>query len=168
LLNRRYLPPSSIRAAVRHAADETPDECCGLIIDGICRPSLNAIDHSADRQFVGLAARQPHFPSERGPTKRTGFLLPARDAITLAEAWHAASTGIAIYHSHPDAPAVWSATDERSSRFAGRPAYPDVPRLIIGCRDGNPFEVRQFEYRGTTMRCTIEYDLDGKVITDLH
>lgn len=163
--NRPKFPQSAIRAAIRHAATEVPRECCGLLIAGVCHPSRNVIDQVPSGWLGGSADRPQIGTTDRSSAAATGYLLPPEDAVKLAEAWSAGITDLAIYHSHPNAPAVWSSADESLSRFAGRPLYPNVPRLIIGCRFGVPFEVCQYEFDGTAFRLFARFDIAGKTRT---
>lgn len=91
------------------------------------------------------------------PSASVAFLFSPDDAIALAEAWHDRIPGLAIYHSHPDGPATWSREDDRLARYLGRPLYPDVARIVIGCERGTPFSVRQYEFLNGRFRCTAEY-----------
>lgn len=72
--------------------------------------------------------------------------MSPQDAIFLAES---AAEGriLAIYHSHPDGRAAWSAADDRGARFGAAPLYPEIPRVIVGCKAGVPFEIACYEFR---------------------
>ncbi|MCB9852184.1 MAG: Mov34/MPN/PAD-1 family protein [Phycisphaerales bacterium] len=113
-----------------YAASAGPAECCGLVLREGIRPCQNVLpDDSA----------------------RVAYQFSPADAIFVAENADA-GTILAIYHSHPEGPADWSAIDERAAWFAGAPLYPKISRLIIGCRAGVPFEIAGYSFTETAWR----------------
>lgn len=118
------LPASLLRDLVAHVAESAPAEACGLLLADRIRRCPNVI--SAERAAIA-------------------YQFDARDAIFLAE--NAAAGRVrAIYHSHPEGSAIWSAADERQARFAAKPLYSSIPRLVIGCRDGIPRQIACYLY----------------------
>lgn len=117
------IPREIVRELADHAAACAPAEACGLILPKGVRRCCNAL------------------PPRKAPT---GYLFAPDDAIFLAEN---AATGriLAIYHAHPAGPARWSAEDDRGAWFAGAPLYPGIPRIIVGCHNGVPFEIACYE-----------------------
>ena len=93
--------PREIRAElVAHAADEAPNECCGLIVlrDGV-----------AERYVRGVNA----------------LASPYRYELEIDPAvWFLEDEGyeLAVFHSHPETEPIPSRTDkERAGLWAGRP-----------------------------------------------
>jgi proteasome lid subunit RPN8/RPN11 len=93
--------PAEIRAElVAHAADEAPNECCGLIVlrDGV-----------AERYVRGVNA----------------LASPYRYELEIDPAvWFLEDEGyeLAVFHSHPETEPIPSRTDkERAGLWAGRP-----------------------------------------------
>ena len=93
--------PRAIREELRaHAADEAPNECCGLVVlrDGI-----------AERYLRGVNA----------------LASPYRYELEIDPAvWFLEDEGyeLAVFHSHPETEPVPSRTDkERAGLWAGRP-----------------------------------------------
>jgi len=93
--------PATIRAElVAHAADEAPNECCGLIVlrDGV-----------AERYVRGVNA----------------LASPYRYELEIDPAvWFLEDEGyeLAVFHSHPETEPIPSRTDkERAGLWAGRP-----------------------------------------------
>jgi [CysO sulfur-carrier protein]-S-L-cysteine hydrolase len=93
--------PAEIRAElVAHAADEAPNECCGLIVlrDGV-----------AERYVRGVNA----------------LASPYRYELEIDPAvWFLEDEGceLAVFHSHPETAPIPSRTDkERAGLWAGRP-----------------------------------------------
>lgn len=96
---------SGLRA---HAKDAWPIECCGLIV--------RTSDGLAVRRGVNLAASSTRFEL---------------DAATLMRARRDQTPIVAIYHSHCDAPALFSTEDQR---FAA--AWPGVDQVLIAVHAG--------------------------------
>jgi [CysO sulfur-carrier protein]-S-L-cysteine hydrolase len=93
--------PAEIRAELAaHAADEAPNECCGLIVlrDGV-----------AERYVRGVNA----------------LASPYRYELEIDPAvWFLEDEGyeLAVFHSHPETAPIPSRTDkERAGLWAGRP-----------------------------------------------
>jgi proteasome lid subunit RPN8/RPN11 len=93
--------PDAIRAELRtHAADEAPNECCGLLVfrDGV-----------AERY-------------ERG---RNALASPYRYELEIDPSlWFLEDEGyeLAVFHSHPETEPIPSRTDrERAGLWSGRP-----------------------------------------------
>lgn len=109
-----------------HAREETPRECCGLLIG------------MSDR--ISASARATNL--ESGTTR---FRIDPRDhfeAIRTARSRELDVVG--FYHSHPRSPAYPSETDIAESGYAG------AMHLIVGVCDGR-VETRLFTIDGTTI-----------------
>lgn len=100
---------STLRTALRaHACDAWPIECCGLVV--------RTPDGLAVRRGVNRAASPTRFELDPGTLIRA-----RRDQTPI----------VAIYHSHCDAPAVFSAEDQR---FAA--GWPGVAQVLIAVHAG--------------------------------
>lgn len=94
----------TLKAALRHHAERAwPRECCGLIV----------------RTPGGLAVR----PGANLAASTTRFEL---DAGTILAARRDQTPIVAIYHSHCDAPAVFSAEDQRFAAL-----WPGVEQVLV-------------------------------------
>lgn len=120
-------------AVAEYAADEYPNECCGMILKSKnekgairIRPCVNAQDkyHRLDPENFPRSARNAYFiePSELFEIDRELRQRGERIAI--------------IYHSHPDADAYFSEEDIRQAAPEGIPLYPDVGYLVISVMGG--------------------------------
>ncbi len=115
--------PRKLTNQLLHLAQLSPDaEVCGLIgADShgnlvSCYP----VDNSAD-------------------TPKNRFLLDARQQITaMKQMRDKGETLFAIYHSHPDAPAIPSPTDIEQA------SYPEALHLIISLNTKGVLELRCF------------------------
>ena len=116
-----------MKAVERHAHEVYPEECCGVLLGSSCRAG------SQVRVFAStaIATRNDH----PGPREN-------RYSISLEELLHAHRKAghegrevIGYYHSHPNRPAVPSATDREL-------ALPDISYLIVSISSGGVRERR--------------------------
>ena len=117
---------------IAQAERDFPDETCGFIIGNAetveVRPITNVQNakHTADPKS---------FPRDA----RTAFLMEPREHLTvLNEIDRRKLELIAVYHSHPDHDAYFSATD-RSNACSFDPSEPDYPgtfHIVLSVRAG--------------------------------
>jgi proteasome lid subunit RPN8/RPN11 len=115
---------AALDAAVAHARDAAPDECCGLIIGA--RPRICGVRRAANIH----------------PQPRTRFLIDPRDhlaALKAARRGHLEVVG--FYHSHPRTTGDFSATDLAEA------TYPNHLFLIVGLGADRP-DIRLFWFDG--------------------
>lgn len=113
------------------------------------RPLVNQLLHLAqdapDREVCGLIGARDGLPNQRHPVRNIAddparhFLLDAGEQIAiLRELRERGEELFAIFHSHPDAPAVPSAEDVDMA------AYPQALHLIISLGTKGVLEMRGF------------------------
>lgn len=114
-----------------------PIEACGLLVrrtDGAlaavpCK-NLQDLDHVQD-------------PLASPRTARTAFRL---DELEIARSAGRGETLVAIYHSHCDVGASFSAEDARCAAPLGEPLYPGVARLVVSVIGGVLRAARMFHF----------------------
>ncbi len=116
-------------AAVRaHAAESYPEECCGVILAGGEVHRLVNIQNT-------LHANDPEtFPRDA----RTAYTMDPKELERVLEA--AGDRGLAfraLYHSHPDHDAYFSAEDRACATPFGEPTYPDTAQIVISVVSGH-------------------------------
>jgi proteasome lid subunit RPN8/RPN11 len=120
--------PRKITNQLLHQAQISPDkEICGLIggKNGIpchCYPVDNIAEHP-ERQFL---------------------LDPKQQIATMAKLRERNEDLFAIYHSHPNAPAIPSQSDINMA------SYPDALYLIISLNTKGVLELRCFKFKNDT------------------
>lgn len=123
--------PRKLTNQLLHLAQLSPElEICGLIgADAAGKPhSCYPIRNSAD-------------------TPNNRFLLDPREQIAaMKQIRDKKETLFAIYHSHPHAPAIPSATD------IDQAAYPEALHLIISLDTKGVLELRAFTIRDTDVK----------------
>src|SRR5271170_2897408 len=115
---------------VAQAEREFPFECCGFIIgdDTVeeVRPITNIQNRSHAEDPVAFAR-----------DARTAFLMEPREHLAVMNEIDRRRLRLsAVYHSHPDHDAYFSATDraQACSFDPGEPDYPDTVYIVISVR----------------------------------
>lgn len=136
----------------RHAVEDYPDECCGVIVrlaDGEQRvvPVRNVQDemHAGDPVAYPRTAR----------TAYVGHPADLRAALDLADA--PGCSILAFYHSHPDHDSYFSAEDTEQATPFGEPSYPDALQLVVSVYDRRVHVIKAFAW---------SYEADAYVETD--
>lgn len=129
------MTPASIERAIfdqiiSQAEREFPYECCGFIISGVtseeARPITNIqnLKHAED-------------PASFTRDARTAFLMDPREHLAVLNEIDRRKLSLkAVYHSHPDHDAYFSATDRKQacSFDPGEPDYPDTIYIVLSIR----------------------------------
>jgi proteasome lid subunit RPN8/RPN11 len=122
---------ANLDAIVAQAEREFPDECCGFIIG----------DGAEEVRPIGNIQNRKHSENPAVFTRdaRTAFLMdPKEHLAVLNEIDRRKLRLLAVYHSHPDHDAYFSATDraQACSFDASEPDYPDTIHIVMSVRGG--------------------------------
>jgi len=113
-----------------HASETYPEECCGVILGGEGGDEVHRLENIQNR----LHATDPEtFPRDA----RTAYTLDPRELEAILE--QAERRGLAfkaLYHSHPDHDAYFSAEDKACATPFGEPTYPDTAQIVISVMGG--------------------------------
>jgi proteasome lid subunit RPN8/RPN11 len=129
--------PATIKRATfdqmaAHAEREFPYECCGFIISDSTSEEVRPITNIQNLKHA-------EDPASFTRDARTAFLMdPKQHLAVLNEIDRRKLTLKAVYHSHPDHDAYFSATDraQACSFDPEAPDYPDTAYLVISVLDG--------------------------------
>lgn len=114
-MNVVRLPRAIVDQLLEWARQSPDEEICGLV-------SRDQSGFKKCYAIANIAADKKHF-----------FIMePQAQIVALRDMREQGATLAAIYHSHPDTPALPSATDIKQHQ------YSDVPYLIISLVDGMP------------------------------
>lgn len=120
--------PASVDAAIRAEAVRCyPHECCGVLLGRPGDPASLAAVPFENQQARLHAADPVAFPRDA----RTAYHFDARRLERLLDG--AAREGralAAIFHSHPDHGAYFSATDRAAATPFGEATFPDAAQLV--------------------------------------
>ena len=112
----------------KHALDEYPHECCGIVI-GFLGSKNGAILFRCTNIQNRLHKMDPqNYPRDA----KTAYNIEPGELVKIFN--QAQSKGMilkAFYHSHPDHDAYFSSEDEKMALFDGEPTYPDAQYLVV-------------------------------------
>ena len=124
------LSETVLATIAEHALETYPEECCGVILGGDGGEEVHRLENIQNR----LHATDPEtFPRDA----RTAYTLDPRELETVLE--QAERRGLAfkaLYHSHPDHDAYFSAEDKACATPFGEPTYPDTAQIVISVMGG--------------------------------
>jgi proteasome lid subunit RPN8/RPN11 len=129
-MNSVIIRKATFDQIVAQAERAFPFECCGFIIadDAIeeVRPITNIQNRKHSEDPVAFAR-----------DARTAFLMEPREHLAVLKEIDSRRLKLrAVYHSHPDHDAYFSATDraQACSFDPGEPDYPDTVYIVISVR----------------------------------
>jgi proteasome lid subunit RPN8/RPN11 len=119
-----------------HARESYPEECCGFIFDGEVRRVTNRQNE--------LHARDPErFPRDA----RTAYNMGPRDIRVLEDSLKTAQPVRAIYHSHCNVGAYFSAEDKRAATWDGEPLFANVDYLVVDVQQEGVLGAKLFRFK---------------------
>jgi [CysO sulfur-carrier protein]-S-L-cysteine hydrolase len=129
-MNSVIIRKASFDQIVAQAEREFPFECCGFIIADDAIEEVRPITNIQNRKH----AEDPAAFARDG---RTAFLMEPREHLAVLKEIDSRRLKLrAVYHSHPDHDAYFSATDraQACSFDPGEPDYPDTVYIVISVR----------------------------------
>jgi len=141
------LSAEALEALYAHARRDYPRECCGIVYGprGVAvADRAAAATNIQDR----LHAEDPvRFPRDA----RTAYNLDARDLMALQKSLRGDQPAKVVYHSHVNAGAYFSETDQAAAQFEGEPAHP-VEYLVIDVQADGTRGAKQFAWSAADKR----------------
>ena len=128
----------------RHALEEYPEECCGIITENqntqtvhLCKNIQNQL-HKED-------------PAVYPRDAKTAYMIE-RDEFdkVIVSARGNGEEIIALYHSHPEHEAFFSEEDHAAQTVFGEPEFPDAVHVIISVINRKIQEIRCFKWNRET------------------
>jgi [CysO sulfur-carrier protein]-S-L-cysteine hydrolase len=123
---------ASMDAMIAQGEREFPFECCGFIIGDATTEEVRPITNIQNRKHAEDPAA---FPRDA----RTAFLMEPKEHLEVMNEVDRRRLGLrAVYHSHPDHDAYFSATDrtQACSFDPSEPDYPDTIYIVMSIRAG--------------------------------
>jgi proteasome lid subunit RPN8/RPN11 len=116
-------------------------EACGVVVRRGGALEVVPVENVADAYH----ARDPvRFPR----TSRTSYLMDPRAQLRLLRALEQdGGEVVAVWHSHVEVGAYFSAKDRADATVDGAPILPGAEYLVLGVRGGKVDEVRRFIWR---------------------
>lgn len=124
--------PQPVYAGLRRHGEETyPHECCGVLLG-----------HFAD-DGVKTVTRAARCGNTREDSPQNRYNIDPKELIRIQRDGRECGEDIVgFYHSHPDHPAQWSATDLAEAHWFG------CSYVITGVESGKAATTNSFELRG--------------------
>jgi [CysO sulfur-carrier protein]-S-L-cysteine hydrolase len=147
------LPNTILEQLRQHAVSTFPDECCGIVVE---RHGALAVVRVTNVQNERHAAYPDQFPR----TAATAYTMGPEAAPVLVDHDRGRLTIRAIYHSHPQHAAYFSAEDKAQATVWDEPSYPDATQIVVSVIDGVVRDVKAFRWDAPT-RDFIAVELRG-------
>lgn len=134
-MNERILKEIS-----RHAIDEYPYECCGIVTGDI----NNQVVHRCKNIQNELHTQDPvRYPRDA----RTAYTIDRKELEKIYKDNKEMGVDIiAFYHSHIDCPAFFSETDVAAQTVFGEPEFPNAIHIVVSVVNREINEIRCFRW----------------------
>jgi proteasome lid subunit RPN8/RPN11 len=134
--------PAILARMVALCEAEPEREACGFVVrrEGALR--VEPVPNAADRYHALDPARFPR-------TSRDSYLMDPKEQLRIhreLEAWGGEIA--AVWHSHVETGAYFSAKDRADATVDGAPAVPGADYLVLGVKGGRVTEVRRYRWDG--------------------
>tara|TARA_B110000438_G_scaffold97109_1_gene96217 strand:+ start:724 stop:1182 length:459 start_codon:yes stop_codon:yes gene_type:complete len=116
----------------RHAVEEYPFECCGIVI--------GEVGHN-DKDYLFRCTNIQNKLHEKDPKTydrdaRTAYNIDPKELMKILREVESKKLPIKVfYHSHPEHDAYFSEEDSRMALFDGEPNYPEASYLVVSVYD---------------------------------
>ena len=111
-----------------HARETFPEECCGFILYDIEN------DVEVLRRITNVATERHRADPETYSRDGTdGYIMDEKELLAVSQEIDSQEFELrAIYHSHPNGKAYFSAEDEARAKMFDEPIYPDAVYVVVG------------------------------------
>src|ERR1700732_1589988 len=131
-MNSVIIRKATFNQMVAQAEREFPFECCGFVIADDAIEEVRPITNIQNRKHA-------EDPVAFSRDARTAFLMEPREHLAVLKEIDSRRLKLrAVYHSHPDHDAYFSATDraQACSFDPSEPDYPDTVYIVLSIRAG--------------------------------
>ena len=133
--------PELLAQLVARCEAEPEREACGFVVRRAAALEVVPVENVADAYHARDPARFPR-------TSRTSYLMDPKAQLRLLRALEQDGGEIvAVWHSHVEGGAYFSAKDRADATVDGAPILPGAEYLVLGVRGGKVDEVRRFVWR---------------------
>jgi proteasome lid subunit RPN8/RPN11 len=137
---RSLLVPPVLDAICADARACFPDEACGFVVE---RDGTLEVVRVTNIQNQKHAENPEEFPR----TAAIAYTMGPEAVPVLIGHERGELTIRAIYHSHPQHAAYFSAEDKRQATVWDEPSYPDATQIVVSVIDGEVREVKTFRWQ---------------------
>ena len=138
------LNKDTIKKINRHALEEYPEECCGIITGDLNTQTVHLCKNIQNRLHKEDPAGYPR-------DARTAYMIERVEFNKIIEAARGKGEEIiSLYHSHPEHEAYFSEEDYAAQTVFGEPEFPDAVHVIISVINSKIQETRCFKWNRET------------------
>lgn len=137
-----FYPQDILGRLLVHVESHYPSESCGMILQSA--DSKNYQVRFCRNIQDEMHREDPHaFPR----TSRHAYFMDPEELLQIHREIRESGNAVhAIFHSHIDAEAVFSAEDRRMAVFGEEPLYPEINYLILSLRKGLLSDIRSYAW----------------------
>jgi proteasome lid subunit RPN8/RPN11 len=133
------LPKAIVDALTAHAVASFPEECCGFVVERGGQLTAVRVTNIQNQQH---AAHPDQFPRTAG----TAYTMGPEAAPILVGHDRGDLIIRAIYHSHPQHAAYFSAEDKKQATVWDEPSYADAVQIVMSVIDGQLRDMKAFRW----------------------
>ncbi len=137
-----HIPGAAHAQMCEHALETFPHECCGLVVS---RGERLEVIRVTNIQNDKHAEDPEHFPR----TAEIAYTMGPEAAPVLVAHDKGDLVLRAVYHSHPQHDAYFSAEDKKQATVWDEPSYPDAAQIVISVYDRQVKEAKAFQWDST-------------------
>ena len=132
-----------IEQIYKHALEEYPFECCGIITG------------TSDRQTVHLCRNIQNTLHAEDPSRyprdaRIAYIIDRSDFDRIVSAAKEKGGNVlAFYHSHPEHEAYFSEEDHAAQTVFGEPEFPEVLHVVVSVINRTIRDMKCFKWDGS-------------------
>jgi len=124
----------------KHALEEYPDECCGIITGTAGNQTAHPCENIQNRLRAEDPVRYRRDAHTAYTIDRSEF-----DGI-IASARQRGNDVIALYHSHCDHESYFSEEDVAAQTVFGEPEFPDAFHVVVSVMNGSIHDINCFQW----------------------
>ena len=134
------LNETALAAMTAHAVEGYPEESCGVVLGD---DSGNEVHRLVNIQNTLHANDPATFPRDA----RTAYTVDPKELGEVLEQGERRGLAFkALYHSHPEHDAYFSAEDKACATPFGEPTYPDTVQIVISVMNGDAGRVAVYAW----------------------
>lgn len=134
------LSPETLSALQKHAKDEYPSECCGIVTGSDTFQRVHRCRNRQDELHAVDPETHPRTSREAYDIDRNEMERIFADAASREE------RVLAFYHSHIDCGAYFSQMDKEVLTVFGEPEFPDAAHVVVSVYAGEVREVTGYRW----------------------
>jgi len=136
------LPQTILDQLRAHALATFPEECCGIVIERDGRLAVVRVTNVQNQKHA-------EYPEQFPRTAATAYTMGPEAAPVLVDHERGRLVIRAIYHSHPQHAAYFSAEDKKQATVWDEPSYPDAAQIVLSVIDGTVRDAKAFRWDGS-------------------